>query len=127
MDLAVHVVRVLVVNAGSSSLKLRLLDYTDAMLASADLPAGATSVDTEAVSAAVQDWPVPDAIGHRVVHGGTRFAGPVRVDSTVRGQLDELTALAPLHQPKSLTALDAGPVGGGMTVGGRVEQVRYQR
>jgi acetate kinase len=107
VDLAVHVVRVLVVNAGSSSLKLRLLDDTDAMLASADLPAGATSVDTEAVSAAVQDWPVPDAIGHRVVHGGTRFAGPVRVDSTVRGQLDELTALAPLHQPKSLTALDA--------------------
>jgi acetate kinase len=100
-------VKVLVVNAGSSSLKLRLLDDTDALLASADLPADASGVVAGAVTAAVRGWPVPDAIGHRVVHGGARFTSPVRVNASVRAQLDELTALAPLHQPKSLTALDA--------------------
>jgi acetate kinase len=100
-------VKVLVVNAGSSSLKLRLLDDTDALLAAADLPADASGVAADAVAPAVRGWPVPDAVGHRVVHGGTRFTGPVRVDAAVRAQLDELTALAPLHQPKSLTALDA--------------------
>ena len=99
--------RILVVNAGSSSLKLRLLGDTDEVLASADLPADASGVDADAVTAAVHGWPVPDAIGHRVVHGGTRFTGPVLVDAAVRAQLDELTTLAPLHQPKSLTALDA--------------------
>jgi acetate kinase len=107
VDLAVHVVRILVVNAGSSSLKLRLLDDTDEMLASADLPTDTSGVAADTVTAAVRGWPTPDAIGHRVVHGGIRFTAPVLVDSTVRARLDELTALAPLHQPKSLTALDA--------------------
>ena len=49
----------------------------------------------------------PDVVGHRVVHGGTCFTGPVLIDSTVRAELEELTDLAPLHQPKSLAALDA--------------------
>ena len=48
-----------------------------------------------------------DAVGHRVVHGGERFREPVVVDAAVRRALDELTDLAPLHQPKSLAALDA--------------------
>jgi acetate kinase len=41
------------------------------------------------------------------VHGGTVFTGPVRIDEAVRAQLRDLTDLAPLHQPKSLAALDA--------------------
>jgi acetate kinase len=41
------------------------------------------------------------------VHGGTAFTGPVRIDDAVRKQLRDLTDLAPLHQPKSLAALDA--------------------
>jgi acetate kinase len=99
-------VRVLVVNAGSSSLKLRLLDGDDTLLGSADLPADAGGFDGDAVAAAIADWPAPDVVGHRVVHGGTVFTGPVRVDDDVRRRLDELTALAPLHQPKSLAGLD---------------------
>ena len=99
MDLA-GLVHVLVVNAGSSSLKLRLLDE-DELVESADLAPDA------AVAAAVRDWPAPDAVGHRIVHGGTSFSGPVVVDAGVRAELAELTDLAPLHQPKSLAALDA--------------------
>ena len=99
--------RILVVNAGSSSLKLRLLDDSGEVIASVDLAAETSGLDADAIAAAVRDWPAPDAVGHRVVHGGTRFTGAVRLDATVRAQLDELTALAPLHQPKSLTALDA--------------------
>lgn len=99
--------RVLVVNAGSSSLKLRLLGADDVVERSADLPAGTDGVDTAALGAALTDWPEPDVVGHRVVHGGTVFTGPVRITDAVRAQLAELTDLAPLHQPKSLAALDA--------------------
>jgi acetate kinase len=100
-------VRVLVVNAGSSSVKLRLLDAEDAVEQSADLAAGAGGFDTSELAGILNGWRRPDAVGHRIVHGGTVFTGPVRVDDTVRAQLRELTDLAPLHQPKSLAALDA--------------------
>jgi acetate kinase len=100
-------VRVLVVNAGSSSLKLRLLDAQDRVERSADLPAGPDGFDAAALGQVLLDWPGPDVVGHRVVHGGTVFTGPVRIDGAVRQQLEELTDLAPLHQPKSLAALDS--------------------
>src|SRR5919198_5862897 len=92
---------ILVVNAGSSSLKLRLLGDRDEVVESSDLEPGGD------VGAALRDWPRPDAVGHRVVHGGVGFTSAVRVDDRVRRRLDELTDLAPLHQPKSLAALDA--------------------
>jgi acetate kinase len=98
--------RVLVVNAGSSSVKLRLLDSDDTLLASEDL--AADSVSTGELSAAIERLPEPpDAVGHRIVHGGTIYSAPTTIDKEVRDQLDKLTALAPLHQPKSLAALDA--------------------
>jgi acetate kinase len=100
-------VRVLVVNAGSSSVKLRLLDGHDEVQRSADLPAGPDGFDTAQLADLLRDWPDPDVVGHRIVHGGTVFTGPVLIDETVRGQLADLTDLAPLHQPKSLAALDA--------------------
>jgi acetate kinase len=100
-------VRVLVVNAGSSSLKLRLLDADDQVERSADLAAGSDGFDEAALGEALRDWPQPDVVGHRVVHGATVFTGPVRIDDAVRQQLEDLTDLAPLHQPKSLAALDA--------------------
>ncbi len=46
-------------------------------------------------------------MGHRIVHGGRRFREAVRVDDEVLRALHELTDLAPLHQPKSLAALEA--------------------
>ncbi len=99
--------RVLVVNAGSSSLKLRLLDAADSVEQTADLPAGPEGFDTSALADVLTGWPRPDVVGHRIVHGGTVFTGPVRIDDDVREQLRGLTDLAPLHQPKSLAALDA--------------------
>jgi acetate kinase len=47
------------------------------------------------------------AAGHRVVHGGTRFAAPVRIDDQVLEQLTTLVPLAPLHQPHNLAAIRA--------------------
>ena len=99
--------RVLVVNAGSSSLKLRMLDGEDRVENTAELPAGPGGFDTAGLTALLRDWDAPDVVGHRVVHGGTTFTGPVRIDDAVRAQLQGLTDLAPLHQPKSLAALDA--------------------
>ena len=99
--------RALVVNAGSSSLKLRLLDDHDNLEQSADLPAGPDGFDTSLLAEVLQGWGKPDLVGHRIVHGGTIFTGPVRVNDAVREQLRDLSDLAPLHQPKSLAALDA--------------------
>jgi acetate kinase len=47
------------------------------------------------------------AVGHRVVHGGTRFVRPVVVDVGVLSELRELIPLAPLHQPHNLAAIEA--------------------
>jgi acetate kinase len=46
-------------------------------------------------------------VGHRVVHGGTAFATPVRVTAAVLEQLEALVALAPLHQPHNIAAIRA--------------------
>jgi len=47
------------------------------------------------------------AVGHRVVHGGRDFTGPVLLDDTILRALDRLTPLAPLHQPHSLSPVRA--------------------
>jgi len=47
-----------------------------------------------------------DAVGHRIVHGGTEFVEPVVIDTDVVRRLEALADLAPLHQPKSLHALE---------------------
>jgi len=94
-------VRVLVVNAGSSSLKLRLVGPDDELLGTRDLEPG------DDVEAAVGELGEADASGHRVVHGGARFVDPVVIDDAVVAGLEELTALAPLHQPPALAAIAA--------------------
>jgi len=98
---------VLVVNAGSSSLKLRLLDGDDELTGDRDLAVIRREVDRDAVAAAVDELGPADAVGHRIVHGGEHFHDPVLIDAGVERALRELTDLAPLHQPKSLAALDA--------------------
>jgi acetate kinase len=103
--------RVLVVNAGSSSLKLRVLDDDANVVAGADLPAVGDGSDGTADSATIEKaigsfGPV-GAAGHRIVHGGTEYSAPALVTPEVRDRLGALTDLAPLHQPKSLAALDA--------------------
>jgi acetate kinase len=91
--------RVLVVNAGSSSLKLSVLE-------SDDTTALSESVDEGELPAVLASAGRIDAVGHRIVHGGTDFVEPVRIDESVLTVLRGLRDLAPLHQPKSLHALD---------------------
>lgn len=95
--------RVLVVNTGSSSVKLRLLD-DESLVGSTDLGVVEPAAVTDAVSSLGGDI---DAVGHRVVHGGPSFTAPVLVDSSVRAELESLVDLAPLHLPASLAGLDA--------------------
>jgi acetate kinase len=85
-------VRVLVVNAGSSSLKVDLVDHGQAVETYDGLPVVPPRVD---------------AVGHRIVHGGPDLVQPVVIDGDVERRLRDLVALAPLHQPKSLAGLDA--------------------
>src|ERR1700752_4456474 len=100
--------RVLVVNAGSSSLKLRLLGPDDRILLKNDLAAHQGRFDRDSLRASVSAIAHEvDAVGHRVVHGGTRFSGAIVIDDDVEQGLRELTELAPLHQPKSLAGIDA--------------------
>jgi acetate kinase len=99
--------RVLVVNAGSSSLKLRVLDADDAVLGSRDLPAPRGATDAAVLAEAIRDLGAVDAVGHRIVHGGTTYTHPIRIDARVVDRLEALTDLAPLHQPKSLAAMAA--------------------
>ena len=98
------VTRVLVVNAGSSSLKLDVVE-----------PDGTVSDrqhlrewdgETEAVGELVARTR-PDAVGHRVVHGGPGMTGPALIDSGVRDAIGAAVELAPLHQPRALAGIDA--------------------
>jgi len=100
-------VRVLAVNAGSSSLKLSLVGPDDGTLGECELVVNDQDVDRDSLAAALDGLDGPDAVGHRVVHGGKRFSEAVRIDHTVESELRELTELAPLHQGRSLATLDA--------------------
>ena len=98
---------ILVVNAGSSSLKLRLLSDGDEVVAAEDVPAPGGEVNPRQLADFARRLPRIDVVGHRIVHGGERFRDAVLIDAEVERALRELTDLAPLHQPKSLAALDA--------------------
>jgi acetate kinase len=83
---------VLVVNAGSTSLKLSRVGPDDAAEAVASLEAAPRDVD---------------AVAHRVVHGGERFRDPVMIDDAVERELVALTELAPLHNGPALEGIRA--------------------
>jgi len=128
---------ILVLNAGSSSLKFALYDRDtlaplcrggiersgDRVHLKADGPHAAPLLDAQALpqSGSHDEWMqwllgalrerLPriaiHAAGHRVVHGGATFATPTRIDDAVLGELDALTGLAPNHQPANLAAIRA--------------------
>ncbi|WP_104523667.1 acetate/propionate family kinase [Blastococcus atacamensis] len=99
--------RLLVVNAGSSSLKLSVLGDDG------DVEAATTVDRWEGAGhlAPLEEFlgrcgPV-DAVGHRVVHGGPRHSAPVVVDDLLVVYLDSISHLAPLHQPRALGGIRA--------------------
>jgi acetate kinase len=132
---------ILVINAGSSSIKFSLFAEAAAELGlvargqvegiytaphftakdTAGKPAGekqwepGTKLGHDGALAHIIDWLKAThggdhrlaAVGHRVVHGGTDYAAPVRVDAAVVAKLEKLVPLAPLHQPHNLAPIRA--------------------
>jgi acetate kinase len=99
-------VRVLTVNVGSSSVKLRLLDARDAVVAERELEVAGAGVAADELRPALDGLAEADAVAHRIVHGGRRAAA-VAIDDAVVEELEALAPLAPLHQPKALAAVAA--------------------
>jgi acetate kinase len=128
---------VLVINSGSSSIKYQLVDATsgDALASGIVERIGLEvgKVKHEGPNGAtVLEQPVPDhetgmrlvldlfeqqgpqlreedltAVGHRVVQGGDVFDGPAVIDDAVLAQIDELSPLAPLHNPANVAGIEA--------------------
>ena len=128
--------RILVLNCGSSSIKFALFDIGATAVPRRPSWQGAVEAigtpqscwrDSDAPDAAPRpglsyhaalgaigeriearlDGGFADVVAHRVVHGGSRFLAPVRVDAGVLAELAAYVPLAPLHQPFALEAVDA--------------------
>ena len=99
--------RVLVVNAGSSSLKVSLVGPDDAILARREFVAKGGLFEDGVLRDAVSTMEGFEAIGHRVVHGGSRYSSSVRISPEVVDYLATITDLAPLHLPAALAGIAA--------------------
>ncbi|WPB90815.1 acetate kinase [Streptomyces malaysiensis] len=110
--------RVLVLNSGSSSVKYQLLDMADGSRPAsgiverigegpvADHAAALKQVADELAAKGLGlDSPELAAVGHRVVHGGTRFTEPTLITDEVVEEIEKLIPLAPLHNPANVTGI----------------------
>jgi acetate kinase len=124
--------RILVFNAGSSSLKFGVFDtgaetvqrfkgaferFRGGSCAyrfsaggreeSGEAPHADLAVAIAAVPAALAGWEIGgiEAVAHRIAHGGADFAGPARLDAESLARIEALTPLAPLHNPANLEAV----------------------
>jgi acetate kinase len=129
------VIPVLVLNAGSSSLKYQLIDMDDRSVAASGLierigeDAGRLEHRTPDAEPLIEEGKIPDhgaaldrvlaafertgglaeapfVVGHRVVHGGDRFSGPTVVDDDVLAEIRDLIPLAPLHNPANIAGIE---------------------
>jgi acetate kinase len=119
---------ILVLNAGSSSLKFAVYSEDQKLRTKGQVAGIGSSArfevsDKDTVPVAAPDLPTAQAflvswlikngfdprtfkgIGHRVVHGGSKYVAPIRVDDAIQRDLDALRALAPLHLPFGLGVL----------------------
>lgn len=119
---------VLVLNAGSSSIKFAVFDgdLTEHVSGSAEAIGGASTIR---IAGQTREMPLIDhqaalrailkalsdrgitaeslrAAGHRVVHGGRKLSAPVRINEDTRTEIANCTPLAPLHNPHNLAAID---------------------
>lgn len=117
---------ILVINCGSSSVKINILDAKTGQrlfqarverigsdnctlsiagdkltLPNADHSSAIEAVLTRAPTDTVK------AVGHRVVHGGEQFSAPTRIDTEVEQAIESLSTLAPLHNPANLAGIHA--------------------
>lgn len=95
---------ILVVNAGSSNLKLSVVvndQVAKGVTIEAPWPQGQDLADR-----LLEFGPV-GAVGHRVVHGGPHHSGPARISAQLEQELESLIELAPLHQPPALAGMAA--------------------
>lgn len=99
--------RVLVLNAGSSTLKLSLVDPDDRVLVDREFEVAEGRLDESQMASAVRGMEGVEAIGHRIVHGGPRYRSSVRIDGDVIRYLITITDLAPLHLPAALAGIAA--------------------
>jgi acetate kinase len=100
-------VRVLVVNAGSSSLKVSLVDGDDTTVDAHELAVTDGRLEETKLGSVVRSMQGVEAVGHRVVHGGPRYPVSVRIDGEVIRYLVSITDLAPLHLPAALAGMAA--------------------
>jgi acetate kinase len=100
-------VRLLVVNAGSSSLKLSVLEQDGTAGTARTVQAWEGAGDLQPLEAFLAGCGLIDAVGHRVVHGGPRYAGPALVDDVLTAYLWSISHLAPLHNPRALAGIRA--------------------
>jgi acetate kinase len=104
---------ILVLNAGSSSLKLAIFaEDGEELLAENSITWGQPDDDgghAEALRSMLAgvDFSRIGAAGHRVVHGGERFRTAVRIDDAVKREIGDLAELAPLHNPAALDVIEA--------------------
>jgi acetate kinase len=111
---------ILTLNSGSTSVKLAVYDtaaQSTPMRIESEHHSGC-EIEPRAVLAAFlrKLRSPPDVVAHRVVHGGTRFTGPVRIDDTVVQDIGKLSELAPLHNPKALEWIEAARTACGRNV-----------
>jgi acetate kinase len=100
-------VRVLVVNAGSSSLKLTVLDDAGEVSAARTLERWQGEGDAEPVAAFLRGCGPVDAVGHRVVHGGPQHTAATLLEPVLVSHLWSISHLAPLHNPRALHGVRA--------------------
>jgi acetate kinase len=98
--------RILVVNAGSQSVKLRVIGEADEVEAAIDLGPPDEGL-AATLSGFMASAGIVDGVGHRVVHGGPHLTATARIDTDVRSTLESVCELAPLHNRPALAAIDA--------------------
>jgi acetate kinase len=104
---------VLTLNSGSTSVKLGVYDTSadpPVRLESEHHSGGETEPPAQLRSFLQKLRTPPSVVAHRVVHGGTRFSGPVRIDDTVVAEIRKLSELAPLHNPTALQWIKAARI-----------------
>ncbi len=104
--------RVLVLNPGSSTLKASLIEAGEDVFAD-ELVEWPPGDDDSTASDVVGDVlarvpPDPEAVGYRVFHGGMAYRAPSRVDGALLAAVEELDALAPLHNRRAAAVMRAG-------------------